>query len=152
MPSSTCRFCFKASSSDYYLEFASPANLKTYSSWRTICFQSLGDWTVSWEPQYNWVKQQTRKWTKAGGTLRSSRAVPHPSTNRVLRHLTSEVGRDPVHSTRYGRQRCWICMADTMNTRRTKRKDICQPQDRALAINGQNFLENTENLRRQRVR
>ena len=44
--------------------------------------------------------------TKAGSTQRSSRAVPHPSTNRALRRLTSEVGRDPVHSTRYGRQRC----------------------------------------------
>ena len=45
---------------------------------------------------------------KADSTLRSSRAVPHPSTNRALRRLTSEVGRDPVHSTRYGRQRtCW---------------------------------------------
>ena len=43
--------------------------------------------------------------SKAGSTLRSSRAVPHPSTNRALRRLTSEVGRDPVHSTRYGRQR-----------------------------------------------
>ena len=42
---------------------------------------------------------------KASSTLRSSRAVPHPSTNRALRRLTSEVGRDPVHSTRYGRQR-----------------------------------------------
>ena len=44
---------------------------------------------------------------KAGSTLRSSRAVPHPSTNRALRRLTSEVGRDPVHSTRYGRQRMY---------------------------------------------
>ena len=42
---------------------------------------------------------------KADSTLRSSRAVPHPSTNRALRRLTSEVGRDPVYSTRYGRQR-----------------------------------------------
>ena len=42
---------------------------------------------------------------KAGSTLRSSRAVPHPSTNRALRRLASEVGRDPVYSTRYGRQR-----------------------------------------------
>ena len=41
---------------------------------------------------------------KAGSTLRSSRAVPHPSTNRALRRLTSEVRRDPVRSTRYGRQ------------------------------------------------
>ena len=42
---------------------------------------------------------------KADSTLRSSQAVPHPSTNRALCHLTSEVGRDPVHWTRYGRQR-----------------------------------------------
>jgi hypothetical protein len=45
---------------------------------------------------------------KADSTLRSSQAVPHPSTNRALRRLTSEVGRDPVHSTRYGRQRSTI--------------------------------------------
>ena len=42
---------------------------------------------------------------KADSTLRSSQAVPHPSTNRALRRLTSEVRRDPVYSTRYGRQR-----------------------------------------------
>ena len=50
----------------------------------------------------NWLKLMKEK---AGSTLRSSRAVPHPSTNRALRRLTSEVGRDPVHLTRYGRQR-----------------------------------------------
>jgi hypothetical protein len=48
--------------------------------------------------------------TKASSTLRSSRAVPHPSTNRALRRLTSEFGRDPVHSTRYGR---WQPMGGT---------------------------------------
>ena len=42
---------------------------------------------------------------KADSTQRSSQAVPHPSTNRALRCLTSEVERDPVHSTRYGRRR-----------------------------------------------
>ena len=42
---------------------------------------------------------------KADSTQRSSQAVPHPSTNRALCRLTSEVRRDPVHSTRYGRQR-----------------------------------------------
>ena len=47
------------------------------------------------------------RFRKAGSTLRSSQAVPHPSTNRALCRLTSEVGRDPVHSTRYGRQRTW---------------------------------------------
>ena len=50
------------------------------------------------------------KIAKADSTLRSSRAVPHPSTDRALRRLTSEVRRDPVHSTRYGRQRIW-CFA-----------------------------------------
>ena len=39
------------------------------------------------------------------GGRRSSQAVSHPSTDRALRRLTSEVRRDPVHSTRYGRQR-----------------------------------------------
>ena len=42
---------------------------------------------------------------KADSTLRSSQAVPHPRTNRTLCCLTSEVERDPVHSTRYGRRR-----------------------------------------------
>ena len=47
-------------------------------------------------------KQERKK--KADSTLRCSQAVPHPSTNQALCHLTSEVRRDPVHSTRYGRQ------------------------------------------------
>ena len=42
---------------------------------------------------------------KADSTLRYSQAVPDPSTNRALSRLTSEVRRDPVHSTRYGSQR-----------------------------------------------
>ena len=42
---------------------------------------------------------------KADSTLRYSQAVPDPSTNWALSRLTSEVERDPVHSTRYGRQR-----------------------------------------------
>ena len=51
------------------------------------------------------LMQPKRAVVKADSTLRSSRAVPHPSTNRALRRLTSEVRRDPVYSTRYGRQR-----------------------------------------------
>ena len=47
----------------------------------------------------------SRKKIKADSTLRSSQAVPHPSTDRALSRLTSEVERDPVHSTWYGRQR-----------------------------------------------
>ena len=42
---------------------------------------------------------------KADSTPRASRAVPHPSTDRALCRLTSEVKGDPVHSTRCGRQR-----------------------------------------------
>ena len=48
---------------------------------------------------------RSTKFEKADSTLRSSQAVPHPSTNQALRRLTSEVRRDPVHSTRYGRRR-----------------------------------------------
>ena len=42
---------------------------------------------------------------KVDSTLRYAQAVPDPSTNRALTRLTLEVKRDPVHSTRYGRQR-----------------------------------------------
>lgn len=35
---------------------------------------------------------------KAVSTLKGSQAVPDPSTNRALHRLTSEFGRDPVHS------------------------------------------------------
>ena len=40
---------------------------------------------------------------KASSTRRASQAVPHPSTDRALQRLTSEFGRDPVYSLRYGR-------------------------------------------------
>ena len=49
----------------------------------------------------------------ADSTLRSSRAVSHPSPNRILRRVISEVGSDPVHSTRYGRQRTPFSCAPT---------------------------------------
>ena len=45
-----------------------------------------------------------REGAKAGSTQRCSQAVPHPGTSRALHRLTSEVRRDLVHSTRYGRQ------------------------------------------------
>ena len=53
-------------------------------------------------------------WRKADSTLRSSQAVPHPSTDRALSRLTSEVERDPVHSTWYGRQRMY-CLKKAQN-------------------------------------
>ena len=47
--------------------------------------------------------------SKASGTQGCSRTVPQFSTDRALRRLTSEFGRDPVYSARYGRQRTvWV--------------------------------------------
>ena len=46
---------------------------------------------------------------KADSALRTSRVVPHPSTNRALQRSASEVEQDPVHSTLYDRQRSrWV--------------------------------------------
>ena len=41
----------------------------------------------------------------ANSTLRASRAVPHPSTDRAFQRLTSEFRWDRVHSMKYGRWR-----------------------------------------------
>ena len=60
--------------------------------------------------------------SKADSTLRASRAVPHPSTDRALCRLTSEVERDPVHSTRYGRQRLRLLTPQQAGSRRRTRK------------------------------
>ena len=59
------------------------------------------------------VLDKSRQEEKADSTLRSSQAVPHPSTDRALRRLTSEVERDPVHSTWYGRQRIYFHDSDS---------------------------------------
>ena len=64
---------------------------------------------------------------KADSTLRASRAVPHPSTDRALCRLTSEVRRDPVHSTRYGRQRKRT--EHHCETRRLQEQKECMRQD-----------------------
>ena len=45
-----------------------------------------------------------KKWQE-GHDTRDSRVVTHRSTNRARRCLTSEIGRDPVLSTWYGRVR-----------------------------------------------
>ena len=42
---------------------------------------------------------------KANSTLRASRAVPHPSTDRAFHRLTSEFRWDRVYSMKYGRWR-----------------------------------------------
>jgi hypothetical protein len=54
-------------------------------------------------PQFLLVMAAKSK--KANGTRRTSQAVPHPSTIRALRCLTSEFGWDRVHSAQYGRWR-----------------------------------------------
>ena len=46
---------------------------------------------------------------KAGSTRMASETVPHSPTDRALRRLTSEFGRDPVYSSRYGRRRLGGC-------------------------------------------
>ena len=48
---------------------------------------------------------QPRIYKNANSTLRASRAIPHPSTDRAFRRLTSEFGWDRVYSTKYGRWR-----------------------------------------------
>jgi hypothetical protein len=59
----------------------------------------------AWAPLNIVALATSRQTQKADSTLGCSQAVPHPSTNRALCRLTSEVRRDPVHSTRYGRRR-----------------------------------------------
>ena len=76
-----------------------------------LCF-SLPGWALAFgwalvfvSLEYLLPSHMASRFTKADSTLRCSQAVPHPSTKRALCRLTSEVKRDPVHSTRYGRQR-----------------------------------------------
>ena len=71
-------------------------------------------------------KRPTQKSKKANSTLRASRAVPHPSTDRAFRRLTSEFGWDRVYSTKYGRWRNQHpdqqqqCSEDSNQKRKTK--------------------------------
>ena len=78
-----------------------------------------------WQPAFAGVCCNRYALAKAGSTLRSSRAVPHPSTNRALRRLTSEVRRDPVHSTRYGRRRSYMQRC-TLLGKSTILRDACR--------------------------
>ena len=55
--------------------------------------------------KFDFWERLTPKNEKASGTQGCSRTVPQFSTDRALRRLTSEFGRDPVYSARYGRQR-----------------------------------------------
>ena len=76
--------------------------------WPTVSeLAQIGDLFTQAKPcRESWKRGSNSKNLKeADSTLRSSQAVPHPSTNRALCCLTSEVERDPVHSTRYGRRR-----------------------------------------------
>ena len=59
-------------------------------------------WTMQTESEQETLLREIKK---ANGTRRASQAVPHPSTDRALRRLTSEFGWDRVCSTQYGRWR-----------------------------------------------
>ena len=48
---------------------------------------------------------QSKAKRKTDNTLWSSQTVCHPGTSQALRRLTTEAGRDPVRSSRYGSQR-----------------------------------------------
>ena len=72
---------------------------------RNVCLLYLKIHTPAWRLFFVKLQNGSSAQEKASSTLRASRAVPHPGTDRALRRLTSEFGRDPVHSTRYGRWR-----------------------------------------------
>ena len=71
---------------------------------------------------------------KANSTLRASRAVPHPSTDRAFRRLTSEFGWDRVYSTKYGRWRKPKVTAGShnefrlLNTHKTNSESLTVPR------------------------
>ena len=67
--------------------------------------------TRNTKPQTTHKQTTDKQQAKVDSTLRYSQAVPDPSTNRALSRLTSEVRRDPVHSTRYGFQRTLLSAA-----------------------------------------
>ena len=112
-----CRLFSFCAFSFLILSFLSPhsfcgAALSARPHRGTECMMATVAFTPTPTPQCNtlhvvacWSSRcMTHKMEKADSTLRSSQAVPHPSTDRALRCLTSEVERDPVHSTRYGRR------------------------------------------------
>ena len=76
---------------------------------------------------YQACTPQIQKWAeKASGTRRASQAVPHPSTDRALRCLTSEFGWDRVYSSQYGRWRNSVRSKsiDTLSTKTFVTKNI----------------------------
>ncbi len=75
---------------DTNIDHALPNNNMFFKIALSLQFQPM-EWIIEWQ--------------KANNTPRASRAVPHLSTNRAFRRLTSEFGWDRVHSTKYGRWR-----------------------------------------------
>ena len=109
MHTDTHRFCFVAQCKQQNTQTATRRNAETVHN-RSTCQKDMlktGRMKYISHPHKNshthTDRQRKGKCKYAGSTLRSSRAVPHPSINQALRRFTSEVGRDPVHSTRYGR-------------------------------------------------
>lgn len=92
--------CFAAKHSGYCIFQLQHCN--QWIQWKTLCQRPLGQAMIS-----TGHAKQTPK--KASSTPRASRAVPHPSTDRAFRRLTSEFGWDRVYSTKYGRWReLWV--------------------------------------------
>ena len=69
--------------------------------WRCpfFCYLSNSTHFAELSPKLNHI------FDKKGYNTWCSQAVSHPSTNQALCCLTSVIGREPVHSTWYGRSR-----------------------------------------------
>ena len=87
--------------------FHDPQRFRSFH-WFSVVSEAFAAFPTAFQgknPQNSHLASVSKRKRKADSTQGSSQAVPHPSTNRALRCLTSEVERDPVHSTRYGRRR-----------------------------------------------
>ena len=93
----------QCSKADSTLVLAGPSAVPSNES-LPFC-QVLPKWFDQQAGDYLHWRSSKLQCSKADSTLGTSQAVPHPSTIRALSRLTSEVRRDPVYSTRYGRQR-----------------------------------------------
>ena len=110
--------------------------------WPVGCFlERRGYYTAFWEVRKCFetkIKTQRcdKKSAKANNTW-GSHVVTHHSTNQARRCLTSEIGRDPVFSMRYGRKQS-SCFRETrgphqggflgwaLGFRKAKKERVCK--------------------------
>ena len=81
--------------------------------------------------------QKTKKSAKANNTW-GSHVVTHHSTNQARRCLTSEIGRDPVFSMRYGRKQS-SCFRETRGPNQGGR-----PRGHSIKANGEPQTEHSQ--------